>query len=153
MRWFLWFLLGGASLPAFAQDPPAVASWHLVAQLYSLHEHTIRTDLTNNTPGLGIMRRTPDHWLLGGGVFRNSVGRTAGYVYVGKQWPFGRVYAGGITGATHRYNYNDGGIVPLGALSVTVPLNRDWSLELLGIPRIRDYTYTTLHFAVSWRFR
>jgi hypothetical protein len=62
-----------------------------VAQLYSLPEHTTQADLTNHTPGLGLIRRTEDNWLAGAGVFRNSLGRTAGYSDLGKQWPVGRV--------------------------------------------------------------
>lgn len=153
-----WLLLLVALLPlasaAHAQTTPSEsASWHLTVQLYSLHEHTTRANLTNNTPGLGLMRRTPNHWLAGAGVFRNSLGRTAGYGYVGKQWPLGRIYAGGIAGITHRYNFNNGGLVPLGAAVVTIPVAENWSVDLVGIPRIRDFTYTTLNFSVSWRFR
>jgi hypothetical protein len=155
MRLLILGLAMATTCLAAADQPPAAsaATWHLVAQVYSLHEHTTRAELTNSTPGLAVMRRTPEHWLAGGGVFRNSLGRTAGYAFVGKQWELGPVYVGGIGGVTHRYNYNNGGPVPLAALSITVPVHRDWAVELLGIPRIRDYTYTTLHFAVSWRFR
>lgn len=35
----------------------AEPTWHLSLQLYSLPEHTTQADLTNNTPGLGPMRR------------------------------------------------------------------------------------------------
>lgn len=131
----------------------AEPSWHLSLQLYSLHEHTTQDDLTNHTPGLGLIRRTEDHWLAGGGIFRNSLGRTAGYGYLGKQWPVGAVLVGGIAGVTHRYNFNNGGIVPLGAAIVSVPLAERWSLDLAGIPRLKNYTYATLHASVSWRFR
>jgi hypothetical protein len=141
--------LGLAATAACAQE----ASWHLTLQLYSLHENTTRADLTDKTPGIGVLRRSPEHWLAGAGVFRNSLGRTAGYGYVGKQWPLGPVYVGGIGGLTHNYDYNDRGIAPLGAAVVTVPWAENWALELAGIPRIRDYTYTTLNFTVSWRFR
>lgn len=128
-------------------------TWHLTLQLYSLHENTSQDDLTNETPGIGVMRRTESHWLAGAGVFRNSIRRTAGYGYVGKQWPLGRVLAGGIAGVTHNYYVNDGGIVPLAAAVVTVPLNDRWSIDLIGIPRVRDYTYATVNLSVSWRFR
>jgi hypothetical protein len=131
----------------------AEPTWHLSLQLYSLHEHTTETELTNNTPGLGILRVTETNWLAGAGVFRNSIGRTAGYGYVGKQWPVGRIYVGGIAGLTQHYNFNHGGIVPLGAALVTVPLSDLWALDLIGIPRISGYTYNTLHFALRWRFR
>ena len=131
----------------------AEPTWHLSLQLYSLHEHTSHVDLTNNTPGLGVMRVTDDHWLAGAGIFRNSLARTAGYAYLGKQWPVGKIYLGGIAGLTHHYNFNDGGLVPLGAALVTVPLAKRWSLDLIGIPRIGIYTYTTLHFAVRRQFR
>lgn len=136
-------------LAASASEP----TWHLTLQLYSLHEQNSQDDLTNNTPGIGLMRRTESHWLAGAGIFRNSIGRTAGYGYVGKQWPLGRVLAGGIAGVTHRYHFNDGGIVPLAAAVVTVPLNDRWSIDLIGIPRVRDYTYATVNLSVSWRFR
>lgn len=131
----------------------AEATWHLTAQVYSLHEHTTQDDLTNDTPGLGVLRRSPSNFMLGAGVFRNSLGRTAGYAYVGKQWPLGRVLAGGIAGVTHHYNFNNGGPVPLGAAVVTVPLTDSLALDLVGIPRLANYTYATLNFSLSWRFR
>lgn len=131
----------------------AEPTWHLTMQLYSLHEHTKRDELTNETPGLGVMRRTENLWLAGAGVFRNSIGRTAGYGYVGKQWRVGRVLAGAIAGATHHYRFNDGGLVPLGAVLATVPLNDRWSIDLIGIPRLRNYTYATVNFSVNWRFK
>lgn len=136
-----------------ARAHAAEPSWHLSLQLYSLHEHTDEIDLTDHTPGVGVMRVTPGHWLAGAGVFRNSLARTAGYAYVGKQWRFGKIQAGGIAGLTHRYNFNDGGIVPLAAAMVTVPLAERWSLDVLGIPPLDGYTYATVHFAVRWRFR
>ncbi|MSU47474.1 MAG: hypothetical protein EXS42_10290 [Lacunisphaera sp.] len=142
-----------AILLAAARLAAAEPTWHLSLQLYSLHEHTSAVDLTNNTPGLGIMRVTEDHWLAGAGIFRNSLARTAGYVYLGKQWPLGKVRAGVSAGLTHRYNYNNGGLVPLGGALVTIPLADRWALDLIGIPRIGNYTYTTLHFAVRWQFR
>lgn len=145
----LLILFGCFGLAAHAAD----ATWHLTAQVYSLHEHTTQADLTNDTPGLGIMRRSPENHLFGAGIFRNSIGRTAGYAYVGKQWRFRRVLAGGIAGVTHRYNFNNGGPVPLGAAVVTVPLTDSLALDLVGIPRIANYTYTTLNFSISWRFR
>lgn len=131
----------------------AEPTWHLSLQLHSLHEHTSETDLTNNTPGLGLMRVTENHWIAGAGIFRNSLARTAGYAYVGKEWPVGRILVGGIAGITHNYNFNDGGLVPLGGLLVTVPLADRWSLDLIGIPRLSGYTYNTLHFAVRWQFK
>lgn len=69
-------------------------TWHLPLQLYSLHEHTTETELANNTLGLGAMCVTEDNWLAGAGIFRNSVARIAGYAYIGKQWPVGRVLVG-----------------------------------------------------------
>jgi hypothetical protein len=147
------FLVLAIALAAGAGASAAAPTWHLTLQLYSLHEHTSRDELTNETPGIGVMRRTSDHWLAGAGVFRNSVGNTAGYGYVGKQWPVGRVLAGGIAGLTHNYRFNHGGLVPLAAGVVTVPLAENWSLELIGIPRVKNYSYTTLNFSVSWRFR
>ena len=135
-------------LSARAAEP----TWHLSLQAYSLHEHTTETKLTNSTPGAGLMYRTDD-WFAGVGVFRNSVARTAGYAYVGKQWPLGRVQVGGIAGLTHHYNFNNGGVVPLGAAVVSVPLAKRWALDLAGIPRISGYTYATLNFSVRWQFR
>jgi len=131
----------------------AEPTWHLSLQLYSLHEHTNEIELTNNTPGIGVMRVTDNNWLAGAGIFRNSLARTAGYAYIGKEWPIGRVLVGGIAGVTHHYNYNDGGLVPLGAALVTVPLADRWALDFIGIPRLSGYTYTTLHLAVRWQFR
>jgi hypothetical protein len=131
----------------------AEPTWHLSLQLYSLHEHTSEIDLTNTTPGIGVMRVADRNWLAGGGIFRNSLGRGAGYAYLGKQWPLGRVLVGGIAGVTHHYNFNNGGLVPLGAALVTVPLAQCWALDFIGIPRLDGYTYTTLHMAVRWQFR
>jgi hypothetical protein len=150
MRLTLLAFLLAASASAALPDQP---TWHLSLQVYSLHEHTDDLDLNDQTPGLGVMRVTPRHWLVGAGVFRNSVSRTAGYAYVGKQWRIGRIYAGGIAGLTHNYNYNNGGIVPLGAAVISIPLAERWTLDVLGIPRVSDYTYTTVHFAVRWRFK
>ncbi len=145
------FLLLALCLAATAVA--AEPTWHLSLQLYSLHEHTTETDLTNNTPGLGLMRVTENNWIAGAGIFRNSLARTAGYAYVGKEWPVGKVLVGGIAGVTHRYNFNNGGPVPLGAVLVTVPLADRWALDLIGIPRLSGYTYNTLHFAVRWQFK
>ena len=149
MRSTILLLAVFTATTAVAAEP----TWHLSLQTYSLHEHTSAVDLTNNTPGLGVMRVTDDHWLAGAGIFRNSLARTAGYAYLGKQWPVGRIRVGGIAGLTHNYNFNDGGLVPLGGLLVTVPLADRWALDMIGIPRIGDMTYTTLHFAVRWQFR
>jgi hypothetical protein len=126
-------------------------------QTYSFHEHTSETDLHNTTPGLGLIRRH-DNWLQGAGIFRNSVGRWAGYGYIGWQIPLGRLpggrmRAGGIAGVTHHYTFNDGGIVPLGAAVVTVPLTPTTAVDLVGIPRIRNATYATLNVSFSWRFK
>jgi hypothetical protein len=147
MRFLLLALCLAAAVTA------AEPTWHLSLQLGSLHEHTTETDLTNNTPGLGVMRVTENHWIAGAGIFRNSLARTAGYAYVGKEWPVGKVLVGGIAGVTHHYNFNDGGLVPLGGVLVTVPLTDRWALDLIGIPRISGYTYNTLHFAVRWQFK
>lgn len=149
MRFLLLVLLLAGPVWAAESSRP---TWHLSLQLRSLHEYTDDIDLNDHTPGLGVMRVTPSHWLAGAGVFRNSVSRTAGYAYVGKEWRVWRIYAGGIAGLTHHYNYNNGGIVPLGAAMISVPLADRWSLDILGIPRIGNYTYTTFHFAVRWQF-
>ena len=130
----------------------AEPTWHLTLQTYSLHEHTTQTRLTNTTPGLGLMYRTDD-WFAGAGVFRNSVARTAGYAYLGKQWPLGWLQVGGIVGLTHHYNFNNGGLVPLAAAVASVPLAKRWAVDLVGIPRIGGYTYTTLNFSLRWQFR
>jgi hypothetical protein len=131
-----------------ANDP----TWHLVVQTYSFHEHTTETDLHNTTPGLGLLRRQ-DGWLAGAGVFRNSIGRWAGYGYGGYQWPVGPVLLGGIAGATHHYFFNDGGIVPLAAGLVTVPVSKTVAIDFVAIPRITNYTYATLNVSLSWRFK
>lgn len=148
MRLLLLFCCISVSLSAAAEP-----TWHLTAQLYSLHEHTSQADLTNHTPGLGVLRRSPENFMLGAGVFRNSLGRTAGYAYLGKQWPIARVLVGGVAGVTHHYNFNRGGPVPLAAAVVTVPLSDSLALDLVGIPAISRYTYATLNFSLSWRFR
>lgn len=149
MRLLLPALLLIAAATARASD----ATWHLSLQVRSLHEHTTELELHDNTPGIGVIRVTPDHWLAGAGVFRNSLARTAGYAYVGKQWPVGKIEIGGIAGVTHHYNFNNGNIVPLAAALVTVPVNDRWSIDVLGIPHLKGYTYATLHFALRWRFK
>ena len=143
-------ILGAA---AWSAEP----TWHLNVQAYSFHEHTSETDLHNTTPGAGVIRRQ-ENWLLGAGVFRNSIGRWAGYGYGGYQLPVAKLPAGplrigGIAGVTHHYQWNDGGIVPLGAAVVTVPLARRFSIDLVGIPRIKNATYATLNVSFSWQFK
>lgn len=133
-------------------DAHAPVRWYLDVQTYSFHEHTSDTYLHNTTPGLGLLRRQND-WLLGGGVFRNSLGRWAGYAYGGWQWPVGPVLLGGIAGVTHHYNANHGGPVPLAAGVVTIPLGERWGLDLIAIPRVANYTYATLNVSISWRFK
>ena len=136
-----------------AADP----TWHLNLQAYSFHEHTTQDYLYNTTPGAGLIRRQ-DNWLVGTGVFRNSIGRWAGYGYGGYQFPVaqlaaGPLRAGGIAGVTHHYFFNDGGIVPLAAAVVTVPIGKSLALDLVGIPRIKNATYATLNLSLSWRFK
>lgn len=135
----------------------ATPSWHATVQTYSFHEHTTETELHNTTPGVGLIRRQ-ENWLLGAGVFRNSIGRWAGYGYGGYQFPVAEMPAGplrlgAIAGVTHHYLWNDGGIVPLGAAVLTLPVTRRLALDLVGIPRIRNATYATLNVSVSWQFR
>jgi hypothetical protein len=146
-----------AALALLAFPLRAAPTWHLNVQAYSFHEHTTETYLYNTTPGVGLIRRQ-DNWLAGAGVFRNSIGRWAGYGYVGWQAPLwatraGPVRLGGIGGVTHHYHFNDGGIVPLGAAVVTVPITDTVALDLVGIPRIKNATYATLNLSLSWRFR
>jgi hypothetical protein len=141
----------------FSAAPANGPTWWLNAQAYSFHEHTSETYLHNTTPGLGLIRRH-DNWLEGVGVFRNSVGRWAGYGYVGWQAPIGKLAAGpirvgGIGGVTHHYYFNDGGIVPLAAAVVTVPMSKTVAIDFVGIPRIANATYTTLNLSLSWRFK
>lgn len=154
-------LLASAAFAAFvalaSSLRAAAPTWHLNAQLYSFHEHTDEEDLHNTTPGLGVIRRE-NNWLLGAGVFRNSIGRWAGYGYGGYQFPFGSLPAGplrfgAIAGITHHYFWNDGGIVPLGAAVFTVPVTRRLSVDLVGIPRIKNATYATLNVSFSWQFK
>lgn len=149
----LLFVLLVAAGAASAAEP----TWHLTLQAYSFHEHTTETDLHNTTPGAGVIRRQ-ENWLVGAGIFRNSIGRWAGYGYGGYQFPIARLPAGplrlgGIAGLTHHYLWNDGGIVPLGAAVLTVPLTQRLALDLVGIPRIRNATYATLNVSVSWQFK
>lgn len=147
----------GLGVAALALGRAADPTWHLNVQAYSFHEHTSETYLHNTTPGAGVIRRH-DHWLEGVGVFRNSIGRWAGYGYVGWQAPLGALPAGpvrvgGIGGVTHHYNFNQGGIVPLAAAVVTVPVTSSLAIDLVGIPRIKSATYATLNVSLSWRFK
>lgn len=149
----LLFFVALAVSPVLAADP----TWHLNVQAYSFHEHTTQDYLYNTTPGVGVIRRQ-DNWLAGVGIFRNSVGRWAGYGYGGWQYPVaqlanGPLRIGGIAGATHHYFFNNGGIVPLGAAVVTVPVTKTVALDLVGIPRIKNATYATLNLSLSWRFK
>jgi hypothetical protein len=148
MKRALAALLGGLLWGGGAIAAP---TWHVVAHLHSIHESTPDPAITDRTPGLGFMGRTPEHWLLGAGVFRNSLGRTAGYAVGGKQWELGPVRAGALAGLTHNYRGNDGGVVPLAAGLVTVPLGERLAAEFILIPRVRDYSYATFHVAASWR--
>ena len=154
MRPLLLLVLVSMAMPAaHAADP----TWHLNVQAYSFHEHTTQDYLYNTTPGVGLIRRQ-DNWLAGAGVFRNSIGRWAGYGYGGYQFPVvetraGAVRVGGIGGVTHHYYFNDGGIVPLAAAVVTIPIARTVALDLVGIPRIKNATYATLNLSLSWQFR
>jgi hypothetical protein len=129
----------------------AAPTWQVVAHLHSFHESTSDPDITDHTPGLGLMRRTPEHWLLGAGVFRNSLGRASGYAVGGKQWELGPVRAGALAGLTHNYRGNGGGVVPLATGLVTVPLGERLAAEFILIPRVRNYSYATFHIAASWR--
>jgi hypothetical protein len=146
----VWSALAIVALLASARAN--APTWHLSLQAYSFHEHTSEIELHNTTPGIGLLRRQ-DRWLAGAGVFRNSVGRWAGYGYGGYQWPVGPVLAGGIAGVTHHYNFNNGGLVPLAAGVVTVPLNkaRTVALDFVAIPRVTNYTYATLNVSVAFR--
>src|SRR5438045_3511600 len=99
--WFVGCLVALRAINVRAAD----ATWHLNAQVYSFHEHTTKDYLYNTTPGLGVVRRH-DNWLEGVGVFRNSIGRWAGYGYAGYQFPVaqfstGPLRIGGIAGVTH----------------------------------------------------
>lgn len=153
-RFIALLLLGAVALPALAETEARSAdpTWWVTVQTYSFHEHTSDVDLHNTTPGIGVIRRQDD-WLAGLGVFRNSLGRWAGYAYGGYQVPIGPVLAGGILGVTHHYNVNNGGIVPLAAAVVSIPVTDKFMVELVGIPRVSSYTYTTLNVSLSWRLR
>src|SRR4051794_13318752 len=94
-------LIPALLLIAAATARASESTWHLSLQLHSLHENTREIELHDDTPGIGLMRVTPDNWLNGVGVFRNSLARTAGYAYVGKQWPLGKIQVGAIGGVTH----------------------------------------------------
>jgi hypothetical protein len=111
----------------------------------------------NTTPGLGVIRRHGT-WFEGAGIFRNSIGRWAGYGYIGWQRPFwptpaGPFRFGAIGGLTHHYHYNNGNIVPLVAAVMTIPVTRTVAINLIGIPRVGDAVYSTLNLSLSWRFR
>ena len=141
----------------FASSLVAAPTWHLNVQTYSFHEHTDETHLWNTTPGLGVIRRQND-WLAGAGVFRNSIGRWAGYGYGGWQASLlhtraGPLRLGGIAGVTHHYLWNDGGIVPLAAAVMTIPVTKTVAIDLVGIPRIKNATYATLNLSLSWQFK
>lgn len=82
----LLLLLHVTVLTACPRLVAADTTWHLNVQAYSFHEHTTQDYLWNTTPGASLIRRQ-DNWLLGEGIFRNSIGRWAGYGYGGWQYP------------------------------------------------------------------
>jgi hypothetical protein len=141
--------------PLFAQKPDP--TWHLNVQTYSFHPDTDGVYLHNTTPGLGLIRRH-SMWFEGVGIFRNSIGRWAGYGYLGWQHPVlptraGPFRFGAIAGITHHYYFNNGNIVPLVAAVLTVPVTRTIAIDFVGIPRVGDAVYSTLNLSLSWRFR
>jgi hypothetical protein len=151
----LVLLLSVACAGLAAQTPDT--TWHLNVQTYSFHPKADDVNLHNTTPGLGVIRRQAD-WFQGAGIFRNSIGRWAGYGYLGWQHPFlptraGPFRFGAIAGVTHHYYFNDGGIVPLVAAVLTVPVTKTLAVDLVGIPRVGNSVYTTLNVSLSWRFR
>lgn len=147
LRLVVLVLLAGS-----ARAEAAAATWHLNVQTYSWHESTFDEDLRDATPGIGLIRRE-GNWLAGAGVFRNSIGRWAGYGYGGWQKTLGPVRLGGIAGLTHHYRWNDGGVVPLAAVVATIPLGTAFAVDLIGIPRLKNATYATLNVSFSWQFR
>jgi len=155
----IWSLVFGlwSLVPLGAAAASNAPTWHLNVQAYSFHEHTTEAYLWNTTPGAGLIRRQ-DNWLLGAGIFRNSIRRWAGYGYAGYQFPLfetraGPLRAGGVAGITHHYLWNDGGIVPLAAAVVTIPIAKTLAIDLVGIPRIKNATYATLNVSLSWQFK
>jgi hypothetical protein len=159
--WFGAFLGSFVALSVLAlagrAAPVTDSTWHLSLQAYSFHEHTTQDYLYNTTPGVGVIHRH-ENWLEGAGVFRNSIGRWAGYGYGGYQFPVaqfstGALRVGGIAGITHHYFFNHGGLVPLAAAVVTVPLTKRLALDLVGIPRIKNATYATVNLSVEWQFK
>jgi hypothetical protein len=150
--WRVGLALAVAVLMPIVRGAADMPTWWLDLQTYSFHEHTSQTYLHNTTPGLGVLRRQ-SNWLAGAGVFRNSLGRWAGYGYGGYQWPLGPVRAGAIAGVTHNYDANNRGPVPLAAAVVTIPLHPRWAIDLIAIPRVANYTYATLNVSISWRFK
>lgn len=137
--------------------PIVAPTWHVSLQTYSFHPQSEDADLHNTTPGLGLIRRRGE-WFQGVGIFRNSVGRWAAYGYLGWQraffaTPAGPLRLGAIAGLTHHYRYNDGGIVPMAAAVLTVPLTPTVAVDLIGIPRAGDAVYSAINISLSWRFK
>jgi hypothetical protein len=141
--------------PILGQAPER--TWHLNIQTYSFHPDTDEQYLHNTTPGIGLIRRHGE-WFEGAGIFRNSIGRWAGYGYLGWQRAFyqtraGAFRLGAIAGLTHHYHFNDGGIVPLAAAVLTIPVTKTIGIDLVTIPRVHSAVYTAVNVSLSWRFR
>lgn len=94
------------------------------------------------TPGLGVMCEAK--YLLGGGVYKNSMGHTSKYVAAGYQpWRVGEVKIGAIGGVVSGYLP---GVVPLAAVFVSY---RD--MHFTFIPEVKTKTPAVLGISFTLR--
>lgn len=117
------------------QEP---GQWRTVVSPYTLHWRY--SDEHRSVYALGVERQSPDRWLLGGSLFRNSFGQPSAYAYVGRrttellgspdlfaQWSVGLMY--GYRGKfQHKVPLNVNGFSPGALLSVGWQVNRNVSL-------------------------
>ena len=69
------------------------------------------------TPGIGVLCRNAEDWLLGGGFVRNSERRLSTYAMGGWQpLRIGPVKVGAVLGTISGYKANSGSFQPMGGL-------------------------------------
>lgn len=112
--------------------------WRAVASPYTLHwrpspEH-------RHVYALGLERQSPDRWLLGGSLFRNSFGQPSAYAYLGRRSNellgtpqlFGQWSVGVLYGYRGKYEskvpLNVHGFAPGAVLSLGWQVDRNLSL-------------------------
>ena len=131
--------------------------WHILASPYTMHwrpspEH-------RHVVALGLERISPDRWLSGGSLFRNSFGQPSAYLYLGRRTQdllgqpslFAQWSAGLLYGYRGRYEskvpMNINGFAPGAVVSLGWQVDRAVTLtaHALGDAGVL--------FQVGWRWR